>query len=377
MKKRIIIVIVALVVVFGSIFAYNIIRGHMIQSFFKNRPQPPVTVAATQVKTQQWPTKITASGDLEAKNGVQITPQQNGQVVNIMFDSGDMVKKGQPLVKQDTQLDKATLQKQIAALKLAKINEKRQQRLVKKGVASQADLDKARSNLAQAKAQVMKTKTIIRQKTIRAPFTGKIGLDQTNAGQYLTTSSQIAYLRQLSPLHVNFDVPQQDLPKLSVGNTIKLKTNAYPGQTFPAKITAINSQVNDQTRNITIQGTVPNPDNKLAPGMFVNVSVRLPGHNKVITVPQTAISFNLYGDIVYILHPTDKKHGDDNKKVYKVEQKVVQVKRRRGNEAAISKGLKPGDLVVTAGQIKLDPDSKAIIDKSVNMNDKQTATSAQ
>lgn len=377
MKKRIIIVIVALVVVFGGIFTYNIIRGYMIQSFFKNQPQPPVTVAASKVQKQNWPVEIKATGDLKAKNGVQITPQHNGQVTQILFDSGDMVKKGQPLVQQDVQLDKATLRKQKAALKLAKVNEKRQQRLAKKGVASQSDLDKARSQLAQAKADVAKTKTIIKQKTIRAPFSGKIGLDQINAGQYLTQDTHIAYLHQTTPLLVNFNVPQQVLPKLSVGTQLKLKTNAYPNQTFPAKISAINSQINQQTRNITIQGIVPNPDNQLVPGMFVNVIAHLPNKNKVVTVPQTAISFNLYGDIVYTLHPTDQKHGDDNKTIYKVDQKIVHVKRRRGNEAAISKGLKPGDLVVTAGQIKLNPDSKAVIDHNVNMNDKQTATSAQ
>lgn len=374
MKKRIIIVIVALVVVFGGIFAYNIIRGYMIESFFKNRSHKPVTVAASKVKQEKWANKIQASGDLEANNGVQVTPQHNGQVTKILFDSGDMVDKGQPLVQQDVSLDKSTLKKQIAALQLAKIKEKRQERLVKKGVSSRSDLDKARSELQQRKAEVAKTQTIIQQKTIRAPFSGKIGLDQINAGQYLQQNTDIAYLRQTSPLLVNFDVPQQQLPKLSVGTHLKLKSNAYPNQTFPAKITAINSQVNDKTRNITIQGTVPNPDNKLVPGMFVDVSAKLPSKEQVITVPQTAISFNLYGDIVYVLHATDKTQGKKNKTIYNVDQKIVHVKQRHGNKAAISKGLKPGQLVVTAGQIKLNPDSKAVIDKSVNMDDKNTAT---
>lgn len=381
MKKRIVIVLVALVVVFGGLFAYNIIRGHLIKSFFKNRPQPPVTVAASHVKKQTWSTQIQATGNLKAENGVKVTPQHNGQVVKIFFDSGDIVHKGEPLVKQDTELDKSNLAKEIAALKLAKIKEKREERLVKKGAASRSDLDQARSELAQAKAQVAKTRTIIKQKTIRAPFTGQMGLDETNVGQYLNQNSTIGYLRQITPLLVNFNVPQQVLPKLAKGNQLKLTTDAYPNKTFKAKLTAIDSQVDTQTRNITIQGTVPNPDNQLYPGMFVNVSVQLPEKQKVITIPQTAISFNLYGDIVYVLSPkkqsqnASKQAQHNGKKVYNVEQKTIKVKRVKGNEAAIAKGLKPGQLVVTAGQLKLDPDSTAIIDQSVNMNDKQSVNS--
>lgn len=350
--KPLIIVIIGLLIVFGGVFGWGLLRSIFMKRYFASYTPPPVAVSATKAVTTPWQPSLTAPGSLIAINGVQVSPQIAGMIVHIYFDSGQIVKKGTPLVKLDDADNLEDLKNYEALARLNEINYERQRKLYKTGSTAASALDEARANMQQAEAQVGKTKVIIDRKTIRAPFDGKIGIRLVNLGQYLDAGNAIASLQMLNPLYARFSLPEQNLKALYIGQPITFTVESQGEKEFSGRISAINSEVNTATRNILVQATIPNPDLLLYPGMYANVRVILPEQRQVITLPQTAVNFNLFGDSVFLV----KEEGKDpktGKPILRAKLTYVTVGERQGNQVVIQKGVNAGDLVVMAGQLKL------------------------
>ncbi|MDP1573936.1 MAG: efflux RND transporter periplasmic adaptor subunit [Coxiellaceae bacterium] len=326
----------------------------------KNYKEPDVTVSAEKATSQTWHPFLTAAGSLKASNGVDVNAQVSGQITAIEFKSGQHVKQGDLLVQLDDSVDQQTLLRDQAALLFNKVDYERKQSLLKQRAVAQSAVDAAKAAYLQADAAVQSDQVLIAQKKIKAPFTGKIGIRQVNVGQYITSSTAIVTLQALDPLLVDFSLPEQDFPKISKDQDITIRVDAYPTQTFAGKIVAVNSAVDVNTRSIAVRATIPNPKEVLFPGLFANVAVILPVVNNVITVPQTAVTYSMYGDSVYVV---------ENKGKEKIAvQKYVLVGDRRDNVAEITKGIVAGDEVITSGQLKLHPNATVVINNAVNLN---------
>ncbi len=358
--------ITLLVLVFGGLIAFNLVRNYFIEQFKKNYRPAPVTISTSVAKAVNYQPRLSAVGSVLAINGVTISPELAGVVQKINFNSGDLVQAGQSLVQMDTDLDVQDLKNDEAKLNLNQLDFQRKKRLYGTGAISVSDYDLALSQLQQIEAMVAKDQVVIAKKDIKAPFAGKLGIRRVNLGQYLNPGDAIVSLQQIDPLFVNFSLPQQYFPQLKIGEKVALKVDLYPGQEFDGSITAINSQVTQQTRNIDIQATVSNTDAKLYPGIFANVSVFLPGNQAVVTVPNTAVSYSLYGDVVYVITPVAKKNQD--KAVYQAQAVQVQAGDSIGNDVIIESGIKAGDVVANSGQLKLENGVQVYVNNEVELN---------
>ncbi len=364
LKKRMIVMLVIVLILFGGLFAFNIIRGVMIKKFFANFQPPPVTISSAKVQSVAWQPFIEAVGSVVAVNGVDVTSEVAGLVVGISFQSGDEVKKGDLLVQLDDRTDHEDLKNFQAQLKLAQLDFGRQSQLLAKSATAQQNLDSARATLDQMKANVARTEVLIDQKAIKAPFDGKLGIRQVNLGQYISPGTQVVTLQNLDEVFVDFSLPESSIPKLYVGQPVQVKVDAYGAKLFDGKITAINSKVDSDTRNVLVRATFPNPDHQLLPGMFGNLQVLLPTKENVLTVPQTAITYNLYGNSIYVIEKTTTKDG---KTLLTAKLKYVTVGDRRLNQVAILKGVNAGDEIVTSGQLKLTDGAIVEINNSVDV----------
>jgi multidrug efflux system membrane fusion protein len=293
---------------------------------------------------------LTAVGDLVAVHQVNVTSDVSGRIIDIMFTAGTTVSAGSPLVQlfdAPEQGDLASFKAQATGAQLAL---DRAKQLAARQFGPQATADAAQATYDQANAGIAKTLAIISQKVVRAPFDGELGVRHVEVGQYLTAGTQIVTLTDLSTLYVNFTVTEKDSAALKVGQTVRILVDAYPGRTFESKITTIEPQIAADTRNIRVQATLGNPDNILKPGMFATTTVVLPDKPAVITVPETAIDYTLYGDSVFLI--TEKK-TDDGKTSLTVVRTFVRTGNRVNGRAEVLSGLKPGDRVVAVGQLKL------------------------
>lgn len=332
--------------------------------FMSHYTPPPVTITASKTKAQSWKPYLESTGTLVAVSGADLSTEANGIVTKIYFKSGQKVQKGMTLLELDTRVQQAQLANNIAQMKLARITLNRDKQLYEKRAAAKSVYDQTLVKMEQAQAEVDRIKAIMAQKVIVAPFSGKLGIRKVNIGEYVSAGKNLVTLQALDPLYVNFSLPQQYFKKLKIGQTAEIYNNAYPKQNFVGKITAINSKINVDTRNILIQASLPNPKNILVPGMFVQIHVVLPTINHVVTAPQTAISYSLYGDSVYILEPTKQK-TKKGKPIYLAYRRFIKVGQRRGNTVVILKGVKPNQWIVTSGQIKLQNKTRVIIDNTI------------
>lgn len=355
LSRNLIIMIIALVIVFGGIFGWGMVRSIFMQRYFANFQPPPVTISTTKAKTAVWQPFINAVGSVVAINGVQVTSEVPGMVVKINFQSGQLVKQGDSLVQLDIDEDLQDLKNFQAQLALAQITFRRQSILYKGRNVAKADLDQARATLEQAEANVGKTQVLIEKKNIKAPFSGKLGIRMVNLGQFIQAGTGVVSLQSTDPLYVQFTLPEQYLNSLRVGQLIELTVESQGNKIFSGKIDALNAEVSTDTRNILVQATVPNPQYLLYPGMFANVNVILPQQQNVVTVPQTAVIYNLYGDAVYVV-----KSG-------KAYIRYVTLGERRNNEVAVLKGLQAGEEVVTAGQLKLSDGVAVVVNNSITL----------
>jgi membrane fusion protein (multidrug efflux system) len=369
MVKRIIISLIGLIVLIGGLAGIKYLQIDRMAVYGDNFMPPPEVVTAATAKNDSWESCLTAVGSLEAVQGVVVTAELKGKVVRIAFEPGTMVKAGDLLVQQDTSVESAQLRAAEAEVALAKINFKRSKELVAAKTISQSDFDNADARFKQAVAQADNIRATIGKKTIRAPFAGRLGIRQVNLGQTLNEGDEIVSLQSLDPIYVNFLLPQQRLAQVHSGLAIRLTTDAFPGQMITGKITAINPQVDAETRNIRIQATVANPEERLRPGMYVNVSVVLPDRIEVLTIPATSVLYAPYGDSVFVV---DKKKNDKNQPSGLVlNQKFVRLGEKRGDYVSVVYGLKQGETVVSTGVFKLRNGQAVVIDNTLSPDFKQ------
>ena len=350
MVRWFIIVGLALVLLVGALVGFNAFRSHMIAQFFANNKPPPSNVSVAEANAEVIPNLLTAVGDLAAVHQVNVTSDVSGRVTDIMFTPGAHVKAGTPLVQLFDAPDQGDLANFKAQATVGQLSLDRAKQLAARQFGPQATADQAQAAYDQALAGIAKTEALISQKLVRAPFDGELGVRHIDLGQYLSAGTQIVTLTDLSVLYANFTVTEKDSAQLKVGQVVRIAVDAYPGRTFEGKITTIEPQVATDTRNIHVQATIANPDEVLKPGMFATTTVVLPDKPPVVTVPETAVDYTLYGDSVFLI--TEKK-GDDGKSSLTAVRTFVQTGNRIKGRAEILKGLKPGDQVVAVGQLKL------------------------
>jgi membrane fusion protein (multidrug efflux system) len=363
MTKRMIIMLVAVGVVFAAIFGFQVFKAAMIKKFMAAMGSPPQTVSAAKVSTSEWQPQIEAVGSLRAVKGADLSLEVAGVVGSISFNSGDDVAEGAVLLKLRSDDDEAKLESLQATADLNQITLDRDQKQFKIQAVSQANLDTDLANLKNAKAQAAQQQAILDKKTLRAPFAGHLGIRAVDLGQFLSAGTAIVTLQALDPIFLDFFVPQQAVAQVQIGQKVAVKVDAYKDQTFPGEITAVNPRVDSSSRNVQIRATLKNADRKLIPGMYATVDIATGAPQNYVTLPQTAITYNPYGDTVYIV---DSKGADAaGKPTLTARQTFVTTGATRGDQVAVIKGVNDGDMVVTAGQIKLHNGSSVVIDNSI------------
>lgn len=367
MIKRFLIALIIMSALIGGLAWFKLVfMPTMIQEFLSSQTPPPATITAEPAKTEDWVERLPAIGTLIALQGVEVASQVAGLVTSIGFESGQDVEKGAKLVQLDISVEQADLASAEAVLKEAEISFKRQADLLTKSVTSEANVDTARVKRDSAVAALDRIKALIGQKTILAPFTGRLGIRQVELGQYISPGLSMVTLQALDPIWVDFPMPEQNVGKLRVGQVVDLTVDAYPGQIFAGTITSLDARVSKETRTLLVRGTLPNPARTLLPGMFANVAVIAGEPKRLVTVPRTAITYSLYGDSVYVLkrkedQPTPAKPEDT---IYTAERRFIKSGQVRDERVAITSGLVEGEQVVTSGQVKLTNGSLVRVDNS-------------
>lgn len=362
MAKRFVLMIVLVAALIGGLGFIKYRQVEAAIAMGASFAPPPTAVTTVVAKRETWPSTLEVIGTAEAIQGVTVSADLPGTVTKIHFESGQAVKEGDILVELDIRQETAQLANLEAQRDLAKIQYGRSQELLKAGVISKSEYDNAAAQQKATEAQVGDTKAAIARKVIHAPFTGILGLRQISLGQYLAAGQAIVSLQALNPIYVNFGVPQQNTPQMSIGRGLQVTTSDLPGVTFNGKITALDSVINEQTRNIQVQGTFQNPGGRLRPGMYVQVQLPLGKPRDVIPLPASAINYAPYGDSVYVV--ADMKDPKGN--TYKgVKQQVVKIEGSKGDQVAIVSGLNPGDEVVSAGVFRLRNAAPVLVNNAV------------
>jgi len=346
-----IIVGIILVVVLGAFYGFNQVRKNAIAGFFAGNVPPPTTINVALAQSEPMSRFFDAIGTVAAVNQVTISPQVSGRVVKIMFESGASVQAGDPLVQLDDATERADLANYAAQAKLAAANLNRARTLASEKYATQASVDQQQSTLDVARAGIAKSQALIDQKLIRAPFPGDLGIRQIDLGQYVGPGTPIVSLTNLSVVYVDFTLPEQARSQLTVGLDVEIGADAFPGQSFAAKITTIEPQIDPATRAIRVRASMDNPERLLQPGMFARARVALPPQPDVITVPETAVDYTVYGQSVFLIQEDGK--ADDGKTKYKAVQTFVTAGARQEGKVAIVKGLNAGDMVANGGQTRI------------------------
>jgi membrane fusion protein, multidrug efflux system len=350
MTVRMIVMLIAVGILFGGVFGYGALRGYFIAKFLAGFGNQTQTVATITAEATPWQPSLRSVGSIVAVNGANLSAEIAGIVDSLHFESGEDVPAGTLLVVLRANNDPAVLAQLQASASLDQITYDRDVKQFHADAISQAQVDTDRANLAAAVAQVQGQQALIAEKHIRAPFAGRLGIRQVDIGQYLSVGTQIVTLQQLNPLYVDFYLPQQALSQLSVGQRVQVGIDAFPGESFSAKISSIDAVVDSTTRNIQVRATLPNDNLLLRPGMFATIGVGVGTPQDLVTLPATAISYNPYGDTVFVVdHATDKS----GKAELVARQVFVTTGDTRGDQVSILSGLKPGTTVVTAGQLKL------------------------
>lgn len=377
MKKRMAIMLAAVGVVFGGLYAFQAFKASMIKTIMTGIAQAPQTVSAVPASTSMWRREIETVGSLGVINGSDLALQVSGIVQSISFDSGNPVGAGQVLLKLNADDDIAKLASLEATVELYAVTLKRDQGQFAINAVSQATLDTDKANLKNAQALVAQQKALVEQKTLRAPFAGRLGVRQISVGQYLSAGTAIVTLQALDPIYADFNLPQQELSQIKNGQAVTIAIDAFPGKNFVGEIAAINPKVDSVTRNVKVRAAMQNPDGQLLPGMFAKVSILVGEPEQLVTLPQTAVVANPYGDSVFILgsrnnkdekgnkdEKSDKDDKGDGGAGLTAQQSFIKTGLVRGDRIAVLQGVKEGDLVVTAGQMKLHNGSVVKVDNS-------------
>ncbi|RZA15460.1 MAG: efflux RND transporter periplasmic adaptor subunit, partial [Lysobacteraceae bacterium] len=356
---RWILMIVGVVVVFGGVFAIKAFFAKQTNTFFDNMPQPAAAVSSYVVKAQRWTDSGEGVGTFVAINGTDVTTEAGGVVRAIEFQPGQRVAAGTVLVRLNTANEDATLKALETSANLARVQADRWQRLGKDKLVSLDDVQQRVAAAASARAQVEAQRALIAQKTIRAPFTGVLGLRKVNLGQYVAPGAAMVSLQQLDPIFLDFSLPEQQIGKMVVGTQVHASVDALPGQSFEGRITAVESQVDPSTRNFKAQATFQNPDGALRPGSFAKVGFAMGAERDVLVIPQTAVSFNPYGNAVFVISKTKRKPGEKDMQgkelvgdKFIVTQRFIKTGATKGDLIVVTDGLKPGERIVTSGLLK-------------------------
>jgi membrane fusion protein, multidrug efflux system len=368
--KRMIIMVLG-VVLLVAVIAFVVYRNIMKQIAQGSIPPPPVVVTAMKVVPQEWQPQLNAVGSLRAIRGVDVTTEIAGLVREIRFKSGDEVKSGTLLVQLNADSDLAQLASLKAAADLAQVTLNRDRVQLAAEAISQAQVDSDEADLKSKRAQAASQQATIDKKTIRAPFSGRLGITLVNPGQYLNPGDKVVTLQTIDPIYIDFNLPQQQISGVSVGQSVTVLSDAYLGQVFSAKVTAIDAKVDTATRNVQVEATVENPKKQLLPGMFGRAAVDSGEKKSYLTLPQTAITYNPYGATVFIT--ADKKDAKGNPQV-QAQQVFITPGPTRGDQVAILKGVPDGAMVVTSGQLKLKNGTPLRIDNTVQPQNQENPT---
>ncbi len=350
MAKRMIVMLVVVVAVLGGLAFFKFKQVEVAIAQGASYQPPPTAVTTVVAQRETWPSTLSVIGTAAAIQGVTVSADLPGTIDKIHFESGQWVHEGDILLELDIRQEKAQLASLEAQRDLAGINYGRAQELVKAGVISRSDYDNATAQQKATEAQVGDIRAAIARKTIRAPFSGLLGIRQVSLGQYLAAGQAVVSLQALNPIYVNFGVPQQDTPKVAAGHAIRVTNADLPGLSFPGQITALDSVISEQTRNIQVQATLPNKGNKLRPGMFVQVELPLGAPRDVVPLPASAINYAPYGDSVFIVSEMKDAKGNTYRGV---RQQVVKIEGSRGDQVAVTSGIHPGDEIVSSGVFRL------------------------
>jgi membrane fusion protein (multidrug efflux system) len=362
MTKRMILMLLIVGLLFGAIFGFQAFKAKKIKEFMAATKIPPAKVTAMKAERQNWQPRLEAVGSLRAVHGVDVTSETEGLVREVRFHSGDEAKEDQLLVQLNADADIAQLHAMEADADLARTVYERDKAQFAVQAVSQATLDADAADLKSKEAQVAQQAAVVEKKAIRAPFAGRLGINAVNLGQYVKPGDTIVTLQSLDPIYTDFMLPQQRLARLHIGQTVTATTDSYPGRAFSGKITAINPKVDPETRNVQVEATIANPKHMLLPGMYVSVTVEAGKPTPYLTLPQTAVTFNPYGESVYLV---EEGKGPDGKPQLTVRQTFVTLGGTRGDQVAVTGGIKQGDMVVTSGQLKLRNGNPVIIDNTI------------
>jgi len=350
-------------IIFGGIFGFKAFQTRMIQKAMMSQKMPPSTVTAMVAQLQEWQPRLKVVGSLRAVSGIDVTCEVAGLVRFVHFKPGQNVRKGDLLVQLNADSDIAQLHSLEAAVKLAGTVYERDLKQYAAASISRAVLDADEADLKIKQAQLEQQKAIVEKKSIRAPFDGQLGISSVNLGQYLEPGNRIVTLQALDALYCNFYLPQQELGRIKKGLTVMAVSDTYPGRVFQGKVSTVNPKVDPETRNVQVEALVENSKHELLPGMFVSVEIRTGAVEKYLTLPQTAVSFNPYGEMVFIVEKAARDAS--GRESLTVKQSLVTVGPTRGDQVALLKGVKEGDLIVTSGHFKLKSGSSVIIDNKV------------
>jgi membrane fusion protein (multidrug efflux system) len=365
--KRMIIMLIIAGIVVGGVVGFQGFKNTMIAKGIKGSSNPPQTVSTVIAQESIWQPTVEALGSFSASKQASLSAEVSGLVTSIQFDSGQKVRAGQTLVELNPAPLKAQLAQLEAQAALAELNLKRDEAQLKVQAISQAAVDTDKATLKGAQALVAAQKALIAQKTISAPFSGQLGIRQVNLGQYLAPGTAVVTLQKLDPMDIDFTVPQSQIDLVRVGMQAQVETSAVPGQTFAGRVTAIEPQLDTATRNLKVRARLPNPDNKLLPGVFATVRLTRGQPARYVTLPNAAVTYNPYGATVFIV--TDEGKGADGKPRLTVKQRFITTGATRGDQVAIVKGVQAGETVVTAGQLKLRNGAPVIVNNSVQPSD--------
>jgi membrane fusion protein (multidrug efflux system) len=351
MKTRFVLTITVALAVLAAIFGAKYLQIRKNAAAMAQRPRPVVTVSTTTAGEQEWRDAMSAIGTIESRAGITVRSEVEGRVERVAFHSGAEVKAGDVLIEIESSVELAQLAGLEATARLAAANAERTRELRVSNTNSQAEVDAAEAELSRARAAVTEKRATLAKKRVVAPFDGRLGITQVDPGQFLNKGDPIVELEAIDTVFVDFGLPQQEIARLAPGMALRVTVDSYPGREFAGTIEAVNPRVAAATRNVRVRGVIPNPDSALRPGMFARTKIDLTEVRHVIVLPTAAIVYNPYGDAVYVLTPGEAPAGAKGPLIAR--QQFVQLGAARGSQVAILGGLKPGDQVVTSGQIKL------------------------
>ncbi len=364
LRRRMTMMLCCVFLLLGLIFGFNQLKTFMIKYFISGMGLPPATVSTMVVETTAWQPKLSSVGNVRAYRGVELSTEISGLVQTVPIKSGMDVKEGELLIKLNDTSDLAQLNSLKALANLAKvINERDGQQLEIQAISKNV-FDTSKADAASKQAQVEQQTALVAKKNLKAPFSGRVGIVMINPGQFVNPGDKLLTLQTLDPILVDFNLPQSNAAQIQVGQEIILTTDAFKDASFTGKVSAVNPKVDTNTRNIQVEARLANPDKKILPGMFANVNIKLGDEVKLLTLPQTAVTYNPYGSTVFIAKPTSKK-DKQGKPVLEAQQVFVTTGSTRGDQVAILKGLEEGSTVVTSGQLKLKNGTPLIVNNKV------------